>query len=132
MGSPASEDGHRIWEQQRDVEFASDFYLGKSPVTQAEYVTVTGTNPTDHQEIGDAPVDSVSWGQANDYCQKLTILDRESGVLADNWEYRLPTEAEWEYACRAGRPESRHGSSLDVAWYHDNSTGGNGSKVKCS
>src|SRR6185295_4321398 len=76
MGSPGSEDGHRGWEQQREVTFASDFYLGKTPVTQAQYEAVTGTNPTVHEKIGDAPVDSVTWDQAKEYCQKLTQLDR--------------------------------------------------------
>ena len=120
MGSPVSEDGHRVWEQQREVTFVNDFYLGKSPVTQAQYEAVTGTNPTDHEENQDAPMDSVSWDQANEYCQQLTKLDREAGVLADDWEYRLPTEAEWEYACRAGSSEPRHGQPQDVAWFHDN------------
>ena len=120
MGSPESEDGHRVWEQQREVTFLHDFYLGKSPVTQNQYEAVTGTNPTDHEQIGDAPVDSVSWESANEFCQKLTKLDREAGVLPDNLEYRLPTEAEWEYVCRAGSSEPPHGQPQDVAWYHDN------------
>jgi hypothetical protein len=120
MGSPESEDGHRVWERRREVTFVNDFYLGKSPVTQDQCEAVTGTNPTDHEQIGDAPVDSVDWNSANEYCQKLTKLDREAGVLPDNWEYRLPTEAEWEYACRAGSSEPRHGPPQDVAWHHDN------------
>jgi formylglycine-generating enzyme required for sulfatase activity len=123
MGSPESEDGHRAWEQQREVTFGSDFYLGKTPVTQDQFEAVTGTNPTGHERIGNAPVDSVSWEQANEYCQKLTKLDREAGVLPDGWEYRLPTEAEWEYACRAGSSEPRHGEPQDVAWYQDNAEG---------
>jgi hypothetical protein len=120
MGSPESEDGHRVWERQREVTFGYDFSLGKSPVTQDQYAAVTGTNPTDHEPIGNAPVDSVTWNQANEYCRKLTQLDGEAGVLPDNWEYRLPTEAEWEYACRAGSAEPRHGPPQDVAWHHDN------------
>src|SRR6187401_1391367 len=94
MGSPESEDGHRAWEQQREVTFASDFYLGKTPVTQDQYAAVTGANPTVHEEIGKAPVDSVSWEAAHEYCQKLSELDRAAGVLPDGLEYRLPTEAE--------------------------------------
>jgi formylglycine-generating enzyme required for sulfatase activity len=57
MGSPESEDGHWAWEQQREVTFASDFYLEKTPVTQDQFEAVTGTNPTVHEKIGDAPVD---------------------------------------------------------------------------
>jgi len=120
MGSPEFEDGHRVWEQQREVTFVNDFYLGQTPVTQEQYEVVTGTNPTDHEVIRNAPVDSVNWDQANEYCQKLTTLDREAGVLPDGWEYRLPTEAEWEYACRAGNSEPRHGEPLEVAWHHKN------------
>ena len=119
MGSPETEIGHRVWERQREVTFVNDFYLGKTPVTQHQYEAVNGTNPTDHQVAPDAPVDSVNWEQANDYCQRLTQLDRETGVLPDGWEYRLPTESEWEYACRAGCSEPRHGQPQDTAWYHD-------------
>jgi Sulfatase-modifying factor enzyme 1/Ankyrin repeats (many copies) len=120
MGSPESEDGHQVWERQREVTFASDFYLGKTPVTQAQYEAVTGTNPTDHEKIGDAPVDTVSPAQAADYCQKLTELDRAAGVLADGWEYRLPTEAEWEYACRAGTSDATYGPLDSIAWHFGN------------
>src|SRR4030095_13573300 len=121
MGSPESEDGHRVWEQQREVTIVNDFYLGKSPVTQDQYVAVTGTNPTDHERIGDAPVDTVSPEQATEYCQKLTKLDREVGVLPDGWEYRLPTEAEWEYACRAGTSGATYGPLDAIAWHFGNS-----------
>lgn len=123
MGSPDSEDGHSVWEQQREVTFVNDFYLGQTPVTQAQYEAVTGTNPTDHGTNPDAPIDSVWWEPADEFCQKLTSLDREAGVLPDEWEYRLPTEAEWEYACRAGSSEPRHGEPQDVAWYHENADG---------
>src|SRR5688572_3413258 len=85
MGSPESEDGHRAWERQREVTFAGDFYLGKTPVTQDQFEEVTGTNPTSHETIGDAPVDSVTWDQAKEYCQKLTQLDRKAGVLPHAW-----------------------------------------------
>src|SRR5688572_17560887 len=88
-GSPESEDGHRAWEQKREVTFGSDFYLGKTPVTQEQFEAVTGTNPTAHEKIGDSPVDSVYWDQATEYCLKLTQRDRKAGVLAHDWEYRL-------------------------------------------
>lgn len=120
MGSLESEDGHCVWEQQHEVTFANDFFLGKSPVTQDQYEAVTGKNPTQHERIGNAPVTSVTWEMADEYCQQLTKLDRQSGVLPDDWVYRLPTETEWEYACRAGSSEPRHGPPADVAWYHDN------------
>src|SRR5687768_7985532 len=106
MGSPESEEGRRSWEQERDVTLGSDFYLGKTPVTQVQYEKVMGTNPTNHEKVADAPVDSVSWESAKEFCLKLTHLDRKATVLAHDWEYRLPTEAEWEYACRAGSSQS--------------------------
>ena len=120
MGSPESEEGRRSWEQQREVTLAGDFYLAKTPITQEQYAAVTGTNPTAHEKIGDAPVDSVTWEQAKEYCLRLTYLDRKAAVLAHDWEYRLPTEAEWEYACRAGNSQPRHGELNDVAWYQHN------------
>jgi hypothetical protein len=120
MGSPEAEDGHRASEQQREVTFTSEFCLGETLVTQDQFEAVTGANPTVHERIGEAPVDSLTWDQAQEYCQKLTNLDRLVGVLPDAWEYRLPTEAEWEYACRAGSSAPRHGDPHDVAWYHDN------------
>lgn len=123
MGSTESEDGHRPWEQEREVTLASDFYLGQTAVTQAQYAAITGTNPTVHAKLHDAPADSVSWDQATEYCQKLTLLDLQAGVLPDGWEYRLPTEAEWEYACRAGSRSPRHGEPQEVAWFHDNAEG---------
>jgi hypothetical protein len=123
MGSPESEEGRRSWEPQHDVTLAGDFYLGKTPVTQAQYAAVTGANPTDHAKLGDAPADSVTWDQAQEYCLKLTHLDRVAAVLPHDWEYRLPTEAEWEYACRAGSAGPRHGEPREVAWYQENAEG---------
>lgn len=123
IGSPESEDGHRVWERQREVIFDNDFFLGQTPVTQDQFEAVVGANPTDHARIGDAPVDSVNWDQANEYCRILTGLDREAGLLPDEWEYRLPTEAEWEYACRAGSVFPWHGQPGSVAWHHGNADG---------
>jgi len=103
MGSPRSEVGHEFWEGEREVTLSHEFYLGATPVTQRQYERVTGENPTDHPgSAEDAPVDSVRWQAATEFCGKLTEIDRGAGILSDDWEYRLPTETEWEYACRAG------------------------------
>ncbi len=124
MGCPQSEPGHMVWEAEHEVTLSYNFYLGATPVTQRQYEWVTGHNPTDHPGSDkDAPVDSVSWDMANEYCSKLTEIDRQAGVLPDGWEYRLPTEAEWEYACRAGNQEAKYGAPDSIAWYLDNAEG---------
>jgi len=114
MGSPEDERGRNYDEVQHQVTVSS-FYLGKYEVTQKEYQEVMGTNPSEFK--GDnLPVENVSWFDAVEYCNKrsqregLTPAYTISGS-GDNrtvtWNrnangYRLPTEAEWEYACRAG------------------------------
>ena len=93
MGAPACEEGSSNSQRpQHQVDLPS-FYMGKNPVTQAEYAAVVGTNPAYFQG-SDRPVETVSWHDAVEFCQKLS-------QLTDRY-YRLPTEAEWEYACRAG------------------------------
>ena len=92
MGSPTYEPERQSNETQHQVR-VSDFYIGKYAVTQAEWESVTGTNPS-HFKGANLPVEQVSW----DDCQAfIQALNRKTGQT-----YRLPTEAEWEYACRAG------------------------------
>ncbi len=92
MGSPESEKDRSSNEKQHKVEI-SPFYIDKYPVTQAQWQAVMGNNPS-YFKGDNRPVDTVSWNDAVEFCQKLSEL------TGDN--YRLPTEAEWEYACRAG------------------------------
>jgi len=110
MGSPLSEAGRDGDETQRRVT-VDDFYMGKYPVTQREYQSVMGSNPS-YFKGNDLPVESVSWYDAVTYCNKLSEREGLSPAYTINgtnviWNrnangYRLPTEAEWEYACRAG------------------------------
>ena len=96
MGSrdPKDEGRHR-------VRLTKGYWMAQIEVTQREYNKVTGANPSRFAGSPYLPVDWVAWDQAAAYCRKLTDLEREAGRLPAGYEYRLPTEAEWEYACRA-------------------------------
>lgn len=104
MGSPADEPGRRANEGPvHEVVIGNAFYLAAHPVTQSAYLAVLGKNPSrfNAAEGGgpDHPVESVSWIEADAFCRKLSARPEER---AAGRSYRLPTEAEWEYACRAG------------------------------
>ena len=79
-----------------------------------------GGNPSRYKG-SDRPVERVSWGEAVEYCRKLTAKQRAEGILAEGWEWRLPTEAEWEYAARAGTTGARYGELDAIAWWSGNS-----------
>lgn len=101
------------------VRLTSAFLMGTTEVTQGQWLTVMGNNPS-HFKGDDLPVEWVSWEEAVEFCRKLSEKEGK--------EYRLPTEAEWEYACRAGTTtEYSSGDGEDalkrVGWYSDNSGG---------
>ncbi len=102
MGSPASELLRVNDEVQHNVTLTSGFYMGINPVTQGDYAALTGSNPSYFAGNDVAPVESVDWATATAYCASLTAQQQTAGLIPTNWAYRLPTEAEWEYACRAG------------------------------
>jgi len=84
------------------VTLTRDFWLGKYEVTQGEYSAVMGKNPSHFPGDPNRPVEKMSWFDAVRYCSAITKHERDGGRLPSGYEYRLPSEAEWEYACRAG------------------------------
>jgi len=130
MGSPIEKEGADNDEEQHQVTISKDYYLGVTEVTQGQYEKVMGTNPSYFQKrvIGKSdssmyPVEQVSWEDAVEFCKKLSELPEEKKA---GRVYRLTTEAEWEYACRAGSkaaysfgPNSK--TLGDYAWFEENS-----------
>jgi formylglycine-generating enzyme required for sulfatase activity len=112
MGSPETEEERGRKEIQHLVRITYSFWMGKTVVTQKQWLKVMGT--TTRQQAGDAtimpcdnegdtyPMYFINWFEAMAFCARLTEREREAGRLPAGYEYRLPTEAEWEYACRAG------------------------------
>ncbi len=116
MGSPDAEEGRDGDEgPQNVVTFTKPFYLGVYEVTQKEFEIVMGSNPSERKGTY-RPVESVSWNDAQTFCEKLSQKEK-------TMSYRLPTEAEWEYACRAGSTTAYYwGDELDgeYFWYDQN------------
>jgi formylglycine-generating enzyme required for sulfatase activity len=84
---------------QHRVRITKPYWLGVTPVTQEEYQRVMGNNPSGFRGVPTRPVEQVSWVEAMDFCRKLSDLHEEKAAKR---RYGLPTEAQWEYACRAG------------------------------
>jgi formylglycine-generating enzyme required for sulfatase activity len=130
MGSPESEEGRKENETQHEVTISKDYYLGVTEVTQAQYEKVIGKNPSYYQgaivgnENADLPVEQVSWDDAVEFCKKLSELPEEKKA---GRVYRLPTEAQWEYACRAGSKtaysfDDEEGLLPEHGWFKRNSS----------
>lgn len=104
MGSPPDEVERRYDEAQVDVTLTKGFWMGKYEVTQGQWQRLMGAfmQPQNKGAGEDFPVYWVSYLEAEEFCRKLTAQARASGALPAGWEFRLPTEAQWEYACRAG------------------------------
>ncbi len=120
MGSPDSEEGRDDDERQHEVTITRDFYMGVTEVTQSQWQQVMGTTPWKGQENviegDDVAASYISWNDAVEFCQRLSQQEGRT--------YRLPTEAEWEYACRAGSTTAYSfgddASQLEqYAWYFD-------------
>ena len=123
MGIPAHESGRYDGEgPQHEVEISLSFYVGQHEVTQGQWRAVMGNNPSRFSSCGDdCPVESVSWNDVQEFIRRLNAKEGAG-------KYRLPTEAEWEYACRAGsRGAYGYGDDAgrlgECAWYEGNSGG---------
>jgi formylglycine-generating enzyme required for sulfatase activity len=135
MGSPTGESGRATDETQHTVMLKKDFWMADSEVTQRQYRNLMGTSPSKYQG-SELPVEQVSWFDAVAYCNALSVKENLSPCYQINeptvvWAggldctgYRLPTEAEWEYAARSPATTLYAGSdSVDaVAWYSTDTT----------
>jgi formylglycine-generating enzyme required for sulfatase activity len=106
MGSPPDEPERRPGEDQVKVMLTRGLWAGKYEATQGQWKRVMGKLPgeltAELPEGDDYPVGNVNFAEAEAFCARLTELGRKFGELPEGWEFRLPTEAQWEYACRAG------------------------------
>ena len=124
MGSPLSEAERNPDEIQHTVTLTQGFWMSDHEITQSEYRAVMGSNPS-YWKGESLPVEQVSWNDAALYCQKLTERERAAGRITQQQAYRLPTEAEWEYAARSGTAGARYGQLDAIAWYNLNAGGQN-------
>jgi formylglycine-generating enzyme required for sulfatase activity len=115
MGSPSGEPGRYSNEKQHRVRISKSFFLGETEVTQGLWRAVMGSNPSYFKNCGNnCPVEQVSWKDCQEFIRKLNRLVSGGG-------FRLPTEAEWEYACRGGT-KGAYAEDLDaMGWYDGNS-----------
>jgi len=118
MGSPLDESGRGSDESPVHEVCIDGMWIGKYEVTQGQWEKVMGGNPSFFQKGDDYPVENVSWDDSQEFIRKLNLIHKGKAV------YRLPTEAEWEYACRSGGKEEVYcgGREADpVAWHRGNS-----------
>ena len=131
MGSPVGEKNRENDEGQVPVTLTKPFELGKHQVTQAQWKSVMGTEPWKGQQVipvYNDPATNVAYFDAVEFCATLTAIERDYEILSADEEYRLPTEAEWEYACRAGTTTAfsfgdDESKLSEYAWFSDNTVG---------
>jgi formylglycine-generating enzyme required for sulfatase activity len=120
MGSSAGDVSQGDAEVQHEVVLTRGFFLAVTECTQGQWEALMGGNPS-HFKGPERPVEQVSWEEAVEYCRKLTAKQRAEGILPEGWEWRLPTEVEWEYAARAGTTGVRYGELDAIGWWNGNS-----------
>jgi formylglycine-generating enzyme required for sulfatase activity len=114
------EEAQRLDETQHEVTLTRPFFLAVHPCTQQQWESVMGSCPSVFKGA-DRPVETINWEEAVEFCRRLTEKHRGQGVLSEGWAWRLPTEAEWEYAARAGTTGARYGELDAIAWHYGNS-----------
>ena len=106
MGSPERESGRYGDEKLHGVTLSRPFWMAETEVTQGQWTAVMGAAPRggfDRDNLGaEVAANTLDWNEAMDFCRRLTDRERQEGLLPEGFEYTLPTEAQWEYACRAG------------------------------
>ena len=117
MGSPTNETDRDSDEKQHAVVLTKGFWLMETEVTQGLWQAVMGENPSSFKKGDDYPVEQVSWEDCDNFIKKLNA----SGKLPQGLKAALPTEAQWEYACRAGSRGAYAGDLLIMGWYEINS-----------
>jgi formylglycine-generating enzyme required for sulfatase activity len=129
MGSPADEKGRDPKEDQVEVKLTDGFWMGQTEITQGQWTELMGTSPwrgkSNVREGKNFAASFISWTDASSFVEKLNSKEHGSGSIPNDWEYSLPTEAQWEYACRAGEKSAfsfgDDPSELDVyGWSAEN------------
>lgn len=122
MGSPKSEAGRVDDEIQHEVTLTDGFFIGETELTQQQWSALMPDNPS-RNPGPQRPAEMLTWDNCRQFCQDLTRHQATNGDLLDGWEWDLPTEAQWERACRAGN-SGPFGGTLDaVGWFSGNSDG---------
>jgi formylglycine-generating enzyme len=142
MGSPGREPGRNNNEGQIDVTISKPFLISDTEVTQEQWTEVMGSSPWEGAVNNSAakkgprfPAVGMTWDDAVEFCKELTTVEREAGKLSSDRAYSLPTEAQWEYACRAGSRKAYsfgHDASKlgDFAWWGGDVGNGNASSER--
>lgn len=120
MGSPIREPDREPDEVLHTVSFPDGFFFSETPCTQAQWSLFMPENPSRFHGAR-LPVEQVNWEEAREFARRLTEFHFLEGLIAPGWRWDLPTEAQWEYACRIRKPGDFHGPIDDVAWYRQNS-----------